>query len=438
MFWSGDRVGRPGVPLFRSDRKLKEWGDSLLQCCGRLRFIEHLTELQRLGLGEFVRVAGEKDTFRFDYTPGATGVESVERMDALYVHNAALRAVNHSKIWDRLNSRRPTVMEKMQTLVRPFGRHYIAYDAHPEVDQYYEELSYALIVSYAGWDAFPQSTPFGMVPFAAYLNCVRVLVAFSMKHLDFVTLLCGASQEVSPVDVIAYPCKWPDAANYVGGALNLDEEEAKQVFSATCVTDESAPYHLKTTSGPIAQHYVFGHAGVVRCATGCLQSPFNFLLRELRRRYPSDWDSSVDAREDVFRNDLIKLFSRFERIVFFSANISITSRIGPTDIDAFAFDPLSRVAALFQLKWQDPFGASIRERESRKSNFLKGGNTWVNKISDWIASGKCPRHLSRSVYQRMLRTISTTSEFSFSGAASVTLVGIIKLTNVRFGVCGHS
>jgi hypothetical protein len=57
-------------------------------------------------------------------------------------------------------------------------------------------------------------------------------------------------------------------------------------------------------------------------------------------------------------------------------------------VDAVAFDPATGTVGLFQLKWQDPFGSSMRERESKKSNFLKTSNAWIEKVDRWVAQGK--------------------------------------------------
>jgi hypothetical protein len=108
---------------------------------------------------------------------------------------------------------------------------------------------------------------------------------------------------------------------------------------------------------------------------------------------------------------LIALLSRYGRIVSFSDSINITTDAGKTDIDAFAFDPVAKVAGLFQLKWQEQFAGSMRERESRKSNFLKTGNAWTEKVSKWIESGRMPqtlvslgmpKHLANAINQTRL------------------------------------
>lgn len=133
----------------------------------------------------------------------------------------------------------------------------------------------------------------------------------------------------------------------------------------------------------------------MRSIKGCLDQPFVFLLKELRRRHTNDWDRAVDDRERLFRNDIADALSAYPRLVFSSGNISITTNIGKTDIDLIAYDPVTGVAGLFQLKWQDLFAHSMRERESKKRNFLKESNEWIKKVCCWLDENE-PSPLLRS------------------------------------------
>lgn len=392
MFWRR-HTGPAGIPLFRSSQEMKRWGDSLLQCCGRVRFIEHMLELARIRLGEITASSEEEGVYEFYYSEDATGVESIERKDAGYFRVLLERMQRKDGVWEKLAKRRPAILSKMKRLVGVCERYYIRYDALPEVDDFYLDISAATALAYTGWDAFAPDAMFGGIPFEKYVSCTRTLMSFAHKHLDFCTILCTRNSDVDPINVTALPCKWSNACDSMSYALGISESQAAQVMATTCVTSENATHHLHIPAGPIAPHYMIGEGFAVRCITGCLQNPFEFMLRELRRLYPQDWDRSVGNREHMFREHLIALFAKFNRIVFFTDNIRIRTEIGDTDIDAFAFDPLHKIAGLFQLKWQDFFGSSMRERESRKRNFLKEGNTWVSKVSRWIDDHKMPRTL---------------------------------------------
>ena len=112
-----------------------------------------------------------------------------------------------------------------------------------------------------------------------------------------------------------------------------------------------------------------------------LGSPFDFMLSELNRRYPTDWDHAVNEREEVFRKELYGLFpaERFGKAdrPLMLKNVGATA----TDIDAALFDASTGTLGIFQLKWQDPFGASMRKRNSKMKNFLTETNRWVSTVS---------------------------------------------------------
>ena len=67
-----------------------------------------------------------------------------------------------------------------------------------------------------------------------------------------------------------------------------------------------------------------------------------------------------------------------------------------SDLDAVIFDPAARVAGVFQLKWQDAFGSSMRERASRMSNFTNENEKWIAAVSDWM-QGKSMQEIGRLI-----------------------------------------
>jgi hypothetical protein len=385
MFW-GEQVHQPGVPLFQTQKQEQDWGNAMLQCCGRIRLIEHALELDRIQLAKISRTSDE--VFECVYNASASGVESLEKQD-LEIFNVLLgRRYEKERSWQKLDAKRPAIAKKMKELVRPWEKHYICYDADPEIDDFYHEYSILVAPTRLGFDNFPMQSMFGGLPFSKYTECVRVLMSFALKHMDFCLLLCRKHPEINPIDVVSVPSKWEDTVRYMSYALGVSENEAEKLLLSTVLSPENAQHHLQVPSGPFACQYMIGKGSAVKSITGCLDNPFQFMLRELRRRYPSDWDKSVDYREDIFRRDLFDLFSSFNRVAVFTDNINIKSSAGKTDIDALAIDLVSKTVGIFQLKWQDMYGHSMRERESRKVNFLETGNAWVEKVCRWLDEGK--------------------------------------------------
>jgi hypothetical protein len=413
LIWN-EHVDLPGVPLVCTFPTLRDWAAAMLQCAGRIRLVEYGMELERVKLATVSRHPDTANAFIFEYAEGTIGVESVEKDDAEIFGVLIARLHQRDGVWKDLSDRRKEIARVMSDLVKPWEKHYIGYGADPKVDSYYNDLASAIAPTMHGWDAFPQETRFGGISFLTYINCVRVLVGFALKHIDFCILLCRMDSKIDPINILSVPSEWDKTCRYMSDALGVPISEAEQAMQVTVVSSENVKQHISIPAGPFAPHYKIASGSVIRLITGCLESPFLFMLRELKRKYPRDWDKSVDSREAVFRAQLSALLTRNEHVAAFSDNINIRCTRGQTDIDALAIDPVAGVVGIFQLKWQDYFGASIRERESRKTNLLKNGNAWVEKVLGWLDEGRLaqalvslgvPRKVAHSIRQAHLFVI---------------------------------
>lgn len=77
-------------------------------------------------------------------------------------------------------------------------------------------------------------------------------------------------------------------------------------------------------------------------------------------------------------------------------------------------DKRNGVLGLFQLKWQDPFGSSMRERESKERNFVAPTNRWIDIVHSRDSEGGAaqlalrfgfPKRLAASVKDVLLFVI---------------------------------
>jgi hypothetical protein len=388
LFW-GKETRNVGIPVFKCLPEFKRWGDSLLQMCGRIRLVEHLLELARVGLLEIQTLS--ENHFHMSSAADVIGVEAIEREDLdclseLYGKRAAVFSA-HLDV-----AKSNAIKRIMQRLVRPSHGFCIQYEADPEVDEYYLAVASSFIPTRLGWDAFPLTATFGDIEFETYLAAVTMIASFALKHIDFSALLCAADNRMDIFDVVTIPNTRQRTVEHIAEGTGCSWQEAEKIYLSLSVDADDAAAHFRIPAGAPSLHYEVGRGHTVRLMDGCLNNPFYFMLRKLKRLYPADWDQWVNHREDLFRNDLIDLFSRFDGLVFLSSAVNIDSAFGGTDIDALAFDPAARKVGLFQLKWQEPFGSSVRERESRKANFLKA-NEWVQKVLSWISEKKLPRAL---------------------------------------------
>lgn len=118
---------------------------------------------------------------------------------------------------------------------------------------------------------------------------------------------------------------------------------------------------------------------------GGLNCPFPWMNRKLQRMFRPDWDRAVNLREAAFRDDLRALFPEPRYFMLNKPHPLRDGRRMLTDIDATICDRNTGTLALFQLKWQDSFETSLRERASRQKNLTREGNEWVSVVSSYCA-----------------------------------------------------
>ena len=205
--------------------------------------------------------------------------------------------------------------------------------------------------------------------------------------MSFCTQLVKKTPHIDFTNIITVPQHFDVKTLFLANALKTDLDEAKHALQTLTLTSENKDTHCAVSGNFIAPALIeVGQGRVLSPIWGCTSHPFLFMLNELKRKYRSDWDRAVEQREGMFRKEIYALFQDF-RFLKLDRNIKI--RIGgsiATDIDALILDRSTGVLGIFQLKWQDAFGHSMRERESRKKNFQKTGNQWVERVNQWLVS----------------------------------------------------
>jgi hypothetical protein len=192
---------------------------------------------------------------------------------------------------------------------------------------------------------------------------------------------------LDPRNLLTITMPLKDMVTDIAAALEIELGAAEAIVDTLTLTTENKAAHCGVPGDWVAPLFIeIGDRQLLRPLYGAFSNPFFFLLRELRRRYPADWDSAVNEREKVFRKEVYDLFPsdrfhRLDRTILVREHGKVI-----TDIDAFVFDRHTKTAAVFQLKWQDFIGASLRKRRSQKSNLLHTGNLWVEQVSNWLSN----------------------------------------------------
>jgi len=373
-----------GFPLARSDEESTQWANSVLMHCGRLGLCEYLLEICRIDLGTLKKESD--DTYRFQYSSSSPiGLEYFEKED----FNWRIRNISQSqkRKEKELQKKQHKIWKIMFDLVSPWQKYYIQYDADPEVDRFYAEVGELHVQKMFGQDSFPDNVIFGGHEFHLYKSTVKILVGWALKHASFCTQLIKKHPNIDLANILTIPQNFNEKVTDLANTLDVDLNVAKQLLSTMVLTFENKKVHC-SVPGNFAAPAFIKISGIIflRPIWGCSSHPYLFMLDELKRKYRLDWDRAVNQREDIFREELYSLFgdSKFVKISK-SINIKIAGSIA-TDIDALILDKDTGVLGIFQLKWQDPFRNSMRERESRKRNFQKTSNKWIDSVERWLSS----------------------------------------------------
>lgn len=371
-----------GAPLFRSTPALRAWANSTLILCGQLGYCEHLLELQRVGLVEILKVAPDKYHAHIISTP--YGVESYERENFTWTRN--IIATMDQEYTNALSAYAESIKNMMFSRVAAWRTHYIQYTTSPEIDAFYQGVGLLQARMMLGNDTFPRDLKFGGLEFGLYCSAVAILVGWSRKHLGFCFELLKKQTSLEPQNIVTITAALENEVESLSTVLEVDSSAARQIIETLILTFENKKEHCSIPGNLITPVFIeIGKNKLLRPVWGSLSEPYLFLLRELRYRYRSDWDDAVNWREQGFRNDLYSLFLSDR---FYKLNRSAILKIDGeriTDVDAFIFDRKTGEAGIFQLKWQDFIGNSMRERESKKKNFLHEGNQWIKKVTYWLS-----------------------------------------------------
>jgi len=362
------------VPLTRSTEETRAWADSMLYHCGQIAVCESLLDCERAQLGQFLNHNG---TIRFEYTERTIGLEAYEA-DHFYWLRGFVAGHEQSRM-DSLIEMLPRIEQMMTPLVRPWRDHYIGYETTPEIDSYFQQRGVLRCQIMFGQDAFPGEARFGGLEFDVYRASVAILVGWMLKHLEYARILKKKHPHLEISNLLTIHQEKKVLAGYLAAALQIDLATAEQCLRVVTLTHADKP-RLTIPKGPPAPLVELGGAHVLKSVAGCLNSPFDFMGASLRQKYSDDWDRAILLREKTFRNELYSLFPQREIIrVPTQVKLRQGNRV-ITDIDAAIFDPQNNIGGLFQLKWQEPFGPSIRARDSRKKNFIGPTTDWIDQV----------------------------------------------------------
>ncbi|MGZ0028231.1 hypothetical protein ACUZUJ_19630 [Stenotrophomonas sp. S4] len=280
------------------------------------------------------------------------------------------------------------VKERMRLYVRHDDVYHIAYESDSEIVSQHLQLAEGFRSRFPESEAIPENSIIGGRPFKAWRReCERAL-GRTLAHINFSLLLCQDRPATRLRDVLTMFCTKADAAAVLNDGEGA-EVGGDQVLRALTLEPEDLEEWSKTYEPPASQYVSLDRDFVLIPCFGMLGNPYYAMFRHIRKHHRKDWDKAVDAREGVFREDLASIFPAPRYVVpRHGYKLKRSDGTHLTDIDAVIMDCVTGSVALVQLKWHDPYGRSISERESRRKNLARATD-WVDKVNEWVGGRTC-------------------------------------------------
>ncbi|MBY0001430.1 hypothetical protein H7S55_14725 [Priestia aryabhattai] len=373
---------KEGYPLFKTNTNFSGWADSIIQACGELAQAKQIVDYCKKGLAEPIR--RERNDYYIKLLPARLrGVESLEREEFSWM-SEFISNTYQKDYKNILKELIPTISSVMKEKVYTWREDYIGYDTTPEIDEYFLQVALLEAQKYIGNDSFSGDAKFGDLEFDHIRAAIVVLLSFSIKHTSFCLKLIEKNPDIKLRNILNNNQLIEDVAHSLSSALEIEKETALKILDLFILDNDNIKLHCEGIAEAPPPFITIAKGMIMYSATGFRVNPFLFMLKELKKRYPKDWDKAQNQREDAFRKELYELFPsdhyiKLDRPIIIKMNGKVVS-----DIDGFVFDKRTGVLGLFQLKWQEPFSHSMQERESRKKNFINKSNGWIEAVLEWI------------------------------------------------------
>lgn len=372
-------VWQPFPEMFK---EAQDWADGIIQSAGRLAVLNQFIAYEKADL---IKITTPKENeFEFKYIGENNGLEYYDRISRDFYKDMIIERMIEEKRKKDTQLSKDEIQKKLREIIRNPSGKYISYDATPEIDEYYNKEGYYFVLRLQGYDEFGEDDKFGGIEYSKYLDLAETIVGVAIMHTEACLELTKMNPNVDLQNLLTYTFFKDKTIAIYKNYFGATEEEIEQIFSCITLNKENFEYYLTYPATALPMYVQASDNMLIRLASGCLGNPFELLNRELKRKFEKDYFVAVTKREDRFRKELFYLFP-FENVIKVPKGVVINLDGRKTDIDAILFDVNTNTLGLFQLKWQDPFYKSMRERYSRISNLFKKANEWIEKVDYWLS-----------------------------------------------------
>jgi hypothetical protein len=364
---------------FQSTEGHKKWASHLLGWTGDLETVSRYSIAAQAGLATVTET--DENTFLLTFPHDIIEKEHYDRESYFFVKDLIAR--NNQEARQRVTAKHKQVRKQMLDGSRIVEGAFIAYAATPDVDRYFSQLAYYHLAREQTFEDFGPSDSFGGLPYKKYLDVLQEVIGTGLKHLDYCQLAVEKYPGLELHNNTVYTWHedriWNDYSNFMGTPLPV----IQQIFSCLTLDKNNVNDYVNVKGSDLPPYIKITENQLTRTTYGTLGGGIDFLKRELKRRYRSDYDLAVNRREARFRTDI---YQYFKGVRFLTSNEEIEIKLPGlhTDIDGAIYDTKTKTLGLFQLKWQDMFYTSLQERRSRISNAYASAEGWVNKMQEWL------------------------------------------------------
>jgi len=365
-----------------------EWAQEVIYQTGKA--VIGLQLLDNVQAGVAILSQPSHFEFVFRNIHAACGIEYFDELDQLVVRRELASRIQDELVRRNLLISDDAEITMHQSMDSPRNL-FISYHAPAEVwSLFLEQAAYWQLLQTAGEDFGPDDM-FGGIRYEIYHDAVRYMIAVGMMHAHYCTLLIGRQPELDEGVLLTYVQNKQRAVEELGEFLETEAAVTEAVLGCLCLGPDSYEIYLDEPGVPPPPYLTLSDSQLVRSVAGCLDNPSGFLNRMLKIKHPLEHSKAVNEREIRFIRDLGQLFAG-DRFIRIEKPVLIRSDKGNTDIDAVIYDTQTKALGLFQLKWQDPLGESVKLRRTKAENLYKA-NEWVDKVCSWLQSRSGPEIL---------------------------------------------
>jgi hypothetical protein len=368
-----------GFPLIPSSEKSIQNVEDFLNICFKAGLMENYEELVRARILKY-EVNGKK-TAKLSYLNKYYAIEKLEKAQSINYSHAIMRSFQSE--YNRALPKLLNIIKKMEKLVYTWNNDFIGYEADPEVDLFFIRNAQLDFAQATEWDGFSPTSLFGGIEYHFFLSALIAIESICIKHLQFVHVAMKKDQNLKSYNIL--PCI-EDYATLVGSLSYILEtsREITETILNTLIFDQEKREFYSHVNAPNPPFIRISSTQLLRSFSGCIYRPIEFMLAELKRLYPKDWERNSKKREQLFRDELYRYFNN-DRFVTINRSIDIVEASKTiTDIDACIIDKKTKDIAFIQLKWQDSIYESTRSLISKRKNYMEKATKWVNDIEQWI------------------------------------------------------